>query len=168
MPLGALPAMAALHAIYVFVQRKAFWIIPNHWSEVPFFFELLSSIQSLGNCLWFANYEAPAIGNVLLIRSLQKDFNKVLYMSSSFWLLRVESRDFSKAKKEKKNCLQSWANPQDDNHFHSKRLPRTILSENSCHFMNLLSFASSSFFLSFSAWEKWRDSTRNSQKLEDM
>ena len=37
---------------------------------------------------------------------------------------------------------------QNDNHFHSKRPPRTILSENSCHFVNLLSFASSSFFLS--------------------
>ena len=45
-------------------------------------------------------------------------------------------------------CFQSWANSQDDNHFHSKRPPRTILSENSCHFFNLLSFVSSSFFLS--------------------
>ena len=34
------------------------------------------------------------------------------------------------------------------NFFHSKRQPRTILSENSCHFVNLHSFASSSFFLS--------------------
>ena len=32
--------------------------------------------------------------------------------------------------------------------FHSKWQPRTILSENSCHFVNLLSFARSSFFLS--------------------
>ena len=48
---------------------------------------------------------------------------------------------------ERKNCLQSRANLQNDNHFRLKR-SRTILSENSCHFVNLLSFASSSFFLS--------------------
>ena len=29
---------------------------------------------------------------------------KVLYMSSSFWLLGVESRDFSHAKKERTSC----------------------------------------------------------------
>ena len=32
--------------------------------------------------------------------------------------------------------------------FHSKWQPRTILSKNNCHFLNLLSFGSSSFFLS--------------------
>ena len=46
------------------------------------------------------------------------------------------------------NCLQCWANSQNDNYFHSKRQPRTILRENSCHFVNLLSFASRSFSLS--------------------
>ena len=49
---------------------------------------------------------------------------------------------------ERKNCLQSWANSQNDNYFHSKQQPRTILSENSCHFVNLPSFARSFFFLS--------------------
>ena len=29
---------------------------------------------------------------------------KVLYMSSSFWLLGVESRDFSQAEKERTAC----------------------------------------------------------------
>ena len=47
------------------------------------------------------------------------DLNWVLYMSSSFWLFGVESRVFSHAEKEK-NCLQSWANSQNDNYFHSK------------------------------------------------
>ena len=37
---------------------------------------------------------------------------------------------------------------QNNNYFHSKRQPRTILSENSSHFVNLLIFAGSSFFLS--------------------
>ena len=49
---------------------------------------------------------------------------------------------------ERKNCLQNWANSQKDNYFHSKGQPRTILSKKSCHFVNLLSFASISFFLS--------------------
>ena len=38
-------------------------------------------------------------------------------------------------------------------------------SEKSFHFVNLLSFASSSFFLNI---KKSRDTTPNSQKLEDM
>ena len=46
---------------------------------------------------------------------------------------------------ERKNCLQSWTNSQND---HSKRQPRTIVSGNNCHFFNLLCFASSSFFIS--------------------
>ena len=45
--------------------------------------------------------------------------NWVLYISSSFWLLGVESRDFFSCW-ERKNCLQSWANLQNDNYFHSK------------------------------------------------
>ena len=49
---------------------------------------------------------------------------------------------------EKKNCLQSWANSQNDKYFHSKRQPRTILSENCCESVNLLNFASSSFCFS--------------------
>ena len=32
------------------------------------------------------------------------NFTKVLYMSSSFWLLGVESRDFSHAEKESTAC----------------------------------------------------------------
>ena len=63
---------------------------------------------------------------------------------------------------ERKNCLQSWTNSQNDNTFHSKRQPRTILSENNCHFENLLIFASSFFFLS------QRKKNPSSQKLEDM
>ena len=39
------------------------------------------------------------------------------------------------------------ANSQYDNYFHSKPHPRTILSGNSCHFMNLFSFANSFLFL---------------------
>ena len=41
-----------------------------------------------------------------------------------------------------------------------------VKNENSCHIVNLLNFASSFFFQS--AWNKSRDLTANSQKLEDM
>ena len=67
-------------------------------------------------------------------------------MSFCFCLLGVVSCDFSQA--EKKNCSQSEANAQNDNYSNSKRQHRTILNGDSCHFVNLLSFASSSFFLS--------------------
>ena len=66
-------------------------------------------------------------------------------MSSSYWLLGVESSDFSQAEKERtaRKAEQirkiTTVLAQNDNLF---------LSENSCHFVNLLSFASSSFFLS--------------------
>ena len=45
------------------------------------------------------------------------------------------------------NFWQSWASLQNDHHFHLKRQHfslRTILNENSCHFVNLLSFAKTS------------------------
>ena len=52
-------------------------------------------------------------------------------MFSSFWLLEVELRDFSHAEKERTACKAEQIN--------LKRQPRAILSENSCHFVNLLS-----------------------------
>jgi hypothetical protein len=79
-------------------------------------------------------------------------------MSSIVWLLGVESHDFFQGW-ERKNCLQSWANSQNDNYFISKREPRIILSENSCHFVNLLSFEGSSFFLSMRKI-MWQPKTR--------
>ena len=44
---------------------------------------------------------------------------KALYMSSSLWLLGVESHDFFSCW-EKKKCLQSWSNSQNGNYLHSK------------------------------------------------
>ena len=70
-------------------------------------------------------------------------------MSSSFWLLRVESRDFSQDEKERTACK-------------AEQIHKMLLR---CLFVNLLSFASSSFFLSL---RKSPDSNPNSQKLEDM
>ena len=64
-------------------------------------------------------------------------------MSSSFWLLGIESRNFSFAEKER------TANK--DEHIHKVTTTFTqnglSLSENSCRFVNLHSFRSS-FFLS--------------------
>ena len=64
-------------------------------------------------------------------------------MSNVFWLLRVELRDFFKLR----NCLQSRANAQNDNHFHSKRQPRTILGR--VHFL-LRYFSPSQIHLNYS------------------
>ena len=63
---------------------------------------------------------------------------KHCWPSSSFWLLQV---NFLKLRK--KELLPKLNKFNNDNHFYSKRQPRTILSKNSC-FENLLSFASSS------------------------
>ena len=60
----------------------------------------------------------------------------VLYMCSSFWLLGFESRDFSQAEKERTACKAEQIHKL-----------TTIFTQN-CHFVNLHSFASSSFFLS--------------------
>ena len=73
---------------------------------------------------------------------------KVLYMSSSFWLLGVESRDFSHA--EKKELLATISKFKIWRLFSLKMVLGIVsLIENGCHFVNLLSFASSSVFLSF-------------------
>ena len=74
--------------------------------------------------------------------------SQVLYMSSSCWLLGVESHDFSQDEKGWTVCKAEQIHKMTITYFHSKQQPRTILSENSCHLVNLLSFASSSFFLS--------------------
>ena len=66
-------------------------------------------------------------------------------MSSSFWLLQVESCDFFQAEIERSACKAEQIHKMTTIFT---RQPRTILSENSCHFVNLLSFASSSFFFS--------------------
>ena len=70
----------------------------------------------------------------------------VLYMSSSFRLLAVESRDFSHAKKERTACKAGQFHKL-TTIFHSKQQRMIILSENNCHSVNFFSFASSSFFL---------------------
>ena len=54
----------------------------------------------------------------------------VLYMSSSFWLLVVESRDFSQAEKDR-TASQAEQNHKMTTIFHSKGQPRTILSKDS-------------------------------------
>ena len=43
-------------------------------------------------------------------------YSQVLYMSSSFWLLEVESRDFSHAEKERTARKDDHSNSQNDNY----------------------------------------------------
>ena len=80
----------------------------------------------------------------------------------SCWLLAPESHDLFQAEKQ---MIVSYAEK-----IHKMRTiftqdcqPRTILSENNCHFVNLLSLANSCFFLSL-RWIMWS----KSQKLDDM
>ena len=86
---------------------------------------------------------------------------EVLYMSSSFWLLWVESRDVSHADKE----------------ITARKIHKmtTIFIENGprlsfwAKMVVILRICSAlQVDLSFLAWGKPRDSTHNSQKLEDM
>ena len=44
----------------------------------------------------------------------------VLYMSSSFWLLRVESRDFSQDEKERTACKAEQTHKTTTRYVHSK------------------------------------------------
>ena len=89
---------------------------------------------------------------------------QLLYMSSSFWLLGVESRDFSHAEKERTACKAEQ--------IHETTI---IFTQNGLRMsfwvkidVNLLIFSALQTVRSFSTWEKWRDSTPNNQKLEDM
>ena len=85
-------------------------------------------------------------------------------MSSSFWLLGVESRDFCHAEKEGTACK--------DEQSHKIK---TIFTQNGPRLyfwvkivLILWIFTALQAVLSFSAGEKSRDPTPNSQKLEHM
>ena len=68
-------------------------------------------------------------------------------MFSSFWLLGVESRDFFHAEKERTACKVEQIHKMTTIFTQNDNLG-PFLSKYNCHFVNLLSFASSSFFLS--------------------
>ena len=85
-------------------------------------------------------------------------------MSSSFWLLQVESRNFSQAKKERTACKAEQIDKM-----------TTILIQNGPRLsfwvkMVVILWICSALqaVLSFSAREKSGDSTQNSLKPEDM
>ena len=67
-------------------------------------------------------------------------------MCSSFQLLRVESRDFSHAEKERTVCKAEQILKLTT--IFTQNVPTyvVILSENHCHFANFFSFTSSFFF----------------------
>ena len=58
--------------------------------------------------------------------------NWVIYMCSSFWLLGVESRDFSKAEKERTACKAEQIHKMTT--IFSQNDPRFFSSENGSHF----------------------------------
>ena len=84
---------------------------------------------------------------------------KVLCMSSSFWLLGVESRDFSQAENERTACKAEQVSKM-----------TTIFTQNGPRLsfwvkMVIILWICSALqaVISFSAWKKSRDSTRYSQ-----
>ena len=72
---------------------------------------------------------------------------QVLYMSFNFWLLQVESRDFSQADQKKRTACKAEQIHKITPIYIQNGPWLSFLSENCCHFVNLLSFASTSFFL---------------------
>ena len=68
-----------------------------------------------------------------------------LILCSNKKILGVESRDFSQAEKERTACKPEQIHKMTT--IFTQNGPR-LWSENGCHFVNLLSFASIFFFLS--------------------
>ena len=87
----------------------------------------------------------------------------MFYMSSSFWQLGVESRDFWHADKERAACKAEQIHKMTTIFTQNDNL-KTILSEN----RTLWILSALEAVLFFLAWEKSHDSTPNCQKLEDM
>ena len=81
-------------------------------------------------------------------------------MSSNFWLFGVESRDSSQTKKER----TAYKSGQIHKMVTTFTQLTTILNTNNCHFFLICSALQAVLF--FSASEKSRDSTPNSQKLK--
>ena len=73
---------------------------------------------------------------IQVIKMSKTDALTLPHAAPSFWLLWLESCDFS-----------SWER-KNDNYFHWKWSYVVFLTENGCHFVSLLSFASRYFFLS--------------------
>ena len=72
----------------------------------------------------------------------------MVYVSFSFWLLPVESRDLYQAEKELIACWVEQIHKM-ISIFTQKQEPMQAV-------------------VSSSAWDKWRDPTANNKKLEDM
>ena len=86
----------------------------------------------------------------------------VLYMSSSFWLLGDESRDFSDMiflKLRKKELLAKLSKFTQNDNLGPFLVKIVVI---------LWILSALQAVLSYSAWENSRESTPNSQKLEDM
>ena len=85
-------------------------------------------------------------------------------MSSNFWLLGVESHDFSHAEKERTACK--------DKEIHKMRIIFTQNGPSLCLWVKIVAILwicpALQAVLSFSVWKKSLDSTPNSQKIEHM
>ena len=101
-------------------------------------------------------YSLQCIKYVLEWRLSTERNNKVPYMTSSFWLLGVESRDFSHVEKELLGKLSKFKRWQ-------LSLLKMVLAFWVKKVVILWICPALQAVLSFSAWEKSRDSTPNSK-----
>ena len=90
--------------------------------------------------------------------------SKVHYICGSLLLLRVESRDFSQAEKERIACKAEQIHKMTT--IFTQNGPRLSFWVKMADILWICSALEKVLF--FSAWEKSSDSTRNSRKLEDM
>ena len=88
----------------------------------------------------------------------------VLYMSSIFWLLGVESRDFFHAEVEKTACKSEQIHKM--TFIFTQNGPRLSFWVKIVAILWICPALQAVLF--FSAWEKLRDSNPNSQKLDHM
>ena len=129
------------------------WSLPKLKSELP----LLKKKKS-------NKKRTTLLKQIELIVNCKSQLTQVLYMSSSFWLLGVESRDFSQGEKERTASK-------------AKQIYKmTIIFTQNVNLgpfwvkidVILWIYSALQAVFSFSAWEKSRDSTPKSQKLEEM
>ena len=88
----------------------------------------------------------------------------VLYMSSRFWLLGVESPDFSQAEKVRTACKAKQIQKMTTGF--TQNGPRLSFQVKNVVILQICSALQA--FVFFSAWEKSRDSTPNSKKIDDL
>ena len=110
-------------------RSQTFTEMRTHASTLTINSQMIRLQENSGN----SGGRIPRTVNCHLIRDLCDSGGLHLFKFLAVWITWFISSW------EENNCCQSWANFKNDSYFHSKWQLLTILSENSCHFVNLLS-----------------------------